>query len=60
MNDESKVASIFTHQRTMITKLSKNPAATLVEEGFFGKNPWARFEMPANLISFRTKSKAKV
>lgn len=58
-NDADPTAHVFTHQRTVITKLDKNPAATKLESGHFGKNTWAEYEMPKALISFRTKSKAK-
>lgn len=59
MNDADQTAEIFTHQRSMITKLSKNPSATLLEEGYFGKNKWARYELPVNLVSLRSISKKK-
>jgi len=54
MNDEDDVADIWTAQRPVITKLKKNPAAVLVEEGKHGSTVWARFQLPASLISFRS------
>jgi hypothetical protein len=54
MNDEDDTALISTAQRPVITKLKKNPAATLIEEGKFDGSVWARFEMPADLLSFRS------
>ncbi len=54
MNDEDKVAAIWTAQRPVITKLKKNPSAVLIEEGNFDGSVWARFELPAGLISFRS------
>jgi hypothetical protein len=54
LNDEDDVALIYTAQRRIITKLKKNEAATLIEEGTFDGSAWARFEMPADLLSFRS------
>jgi hypothetical protein len=56
MKDFSSIeaAYIYTAQRPIITKLKKNPAATLVEEGTFEGTVWARFELPASLVSFRS------
>jgi heme exporter protein D len=45
---------IWTAQRKVITKLKKNPAAELLEEGSYGTTVWARFKLPANLVSFRS------
>jgi len=53
MNDEESFAEVFTHQQAVITKLKRNPHATLTEEGMFGSTAWARFELPKHLISFR-------
>jgi hypothetical protein len=52
-NDGEDIAYIYTAQRKIITKLKKNPSATLKEEGVFEGTAWARFTIPANLISFR-------
>lgn len=41
----------------MLTKLRKNPAAREVEDLTHGSSPGARFEIPASLISIRTKSR---
>lgn len=53
MNDGEDIAYVYTAQRRIITRLKKNPSATLVEEGTFEGSVWARFTMPARLVSFR-------
>ena len=53
MNDGEDIAYIYTAQRRIITRLKNNPSATLVEEGSFEGSVWARFTMPARLVSFR-------
>jgi len=45
---------IWTAQRPLITRLKKNPAATLVNEGAHGSSAWAEFTLPAALLSFRS------
>jgi hypothetical protein len=60
MNDAEDTAAIYTHQRSIITKLRRNPAVTLVEEGNFEGTVWARFEMPARLVSFRSSVTTRV
>ena len=55
MDDGTDVAKISTHQRTIYTKLKNNPAAELTEDISFGKTVGGCFEMPAALISFRTR-----
>ncbi len=57
MCDGDDLANVYTAQRTVITKLKKNPAARLLEEGRFEGSAWARFEIPKGLVSFRTKSR---
>jgi hypothetical protein len=59
MNDEDETADIWTAQRPIITKLKKNPAATLTEEGKHGSTVWARFTLPADLISFRSAKRTR-
>lgn len=54
MNDADGVAYVYTAQRKVITKLKNNPAAVLVEEGKHEGSAWARFTIPAGLISFRS------
>jgi hypothetical protein len=54
MNDEELTARIWTAQRRIITKLKKNPAARLLEEGRSDGSPWARFELPREFVSFRS------
>jgi hypothetical protein len=39
----------------VITKLRKNSAAELVDEGFIETTAWAKFKLPKSLVSFRTK-----
>jgi hypothetical protein len=53
-SDGDNTAYIYTAMRTVITKLKKNPAAKLVEKGVHNGSVWARFELPANLVSFRS------
>jgi hypothetical protein len=55
LNDEDDTAEIWTAQRPWITKLKKNPAATLLEEGKHDGSAWARFEVPRELIGVRSK-----
>ena len=55
LNDEDETAEVWTAQRPWITKLKKNPAATLLEEGKHDGSIWARFEVPKELISVRSK-----
>lgn len=52
-SDGEPTASIWTAQRRIITKLKRNPGATLVEEGVHEGTAWARFTLPAKLVSFR-------
>jgi hypothetical protein len=53
-NDEDEVANVWTAQRPVITKLKRNPAATLLDEGNHDGSVWAEFELPKSLISFRS------
>lgn len=52
-NDGEDIAYIYTAQRKVITRLRRNVAAELVEEGEFEGSVWARFRLPARLVSFR-------
>jgi hypothetical protein len=54
LNDEDETAHVYTAQRSWITKLKRNPAATLLEEGTHDGSAWARFELPKGLVSFRS------
>jgi hypothetical protein len=54
-NDEDGHAEIWTAQRPIITKLKKNAAATLIAEGKHGGSAWARFHLPGDFVSFRSK-----
>jgi hypothetical protein len=60
MNDEDTTAEIWTAQRRTITKLKKNRAATLLEEGVHDGSVWARFELPKEFVSFRSIKRAGV
>jgi hypothetical protein len=53
-SDADDTATIHTHQRRVITKLRNNPAATEIEDQTFEGSAGAVFELPADLISFRT------
>jgi hypothetical protein len=55
LNDEDDFAEIWTAQRPRITALKKNVAAVLLEEGKYGSSVWAKFRLPAELVSFRSK-----
>jgi hypothetical protein len=54
-SDADEVLTIWTAQRPIITKLKKNPAARLIDEGRHDGTAWAEFELPAALLSFRSK-----
>jgi hypothetical protein len=54
MNDGEEVAHVYTAQRRLITRLKNNPAAVLVGEGTHEGSAWARFTVPAELVSFRS------
>jgi hypothetical protein len=56
-SDESDTATVHTHQRRIITKLMNNPAATKVDDLTFEGTAGAVFEIPADLISFRSKKR---
>jgi hypothetical protein len=58
-SDADDMVRIWTAQRPLITKLKKNPAATLNDEGVHEGSVWADFSLPAGLLSFRS-SKRKV
>lgn len=55
LNDEDGHAEIWTAQRPIITRLKKNPSAVLLAEGKDGGSAWAQFQLPADLVSFRSK-----
>ncbi len=54
MSDGDGLAHVYTAQRRMITRLKNNPAAVLAGEGSHDGSPWARFTIPAELVSFRS------
>ena len=58
-DDGGLTAFIYSAQRPVINKLRKHPSARLIEEGIFGTSAWARFEIPADLISFRQPRKPR-
>ena len=53
VSDADEQMTVWTAQRPMITKLRKNPAAVLLEEGKIGSSVWARFQVPADLLTIR-------
>jgi hypothetical protein len=57
MDDESDMAIVTTWQRRIITKLEKNPAAEKLWDQRLGTSRGAQFRLPANLISFRSKTR---
>jgi hypothetical protein len=56
-NDADDTATVHTHQRRIITKLANNPAAKQIDDLTFEGTAGAVFELPADLISFRTKKR---
>lgn len=52
-SDSSEIITVWTAQRPNITRLQRNPGATEIESGFYGTTAWAKFELPAELVSFR-------
>jgi hypothetical protein len=54
-SDADDTATVHTHQRKIITKLKSNPAAELVEDISFDGTAGAVFELPADLVSFRSQ-----
>jgi hypothetical protein len=54
MNNADKTAHVWTAQVRVINRLRKIADAKLIAEGSHGKTPWAEFELPANLVSFRS------
>ena len=54
LNDEDETAEVWTAQRPWITKLKRNPAATLLEEGIHDGSVSARFELPKELVTCRS------
>jgi hypothetical protein len=57
-NDEEELATVTTHQRRILTKLERNPAAQKIEDLPHGSQPGARYSVPAQLISIRSKRRA--
>ena len=56
-SDADNTATITTHQRRIITKLERNPAARKIDDLTFGSTAGAKFELDASLISFRSVSR---
>jgi hypothetical protein len=56
-SDEDDTATVHPHQRRIITKLKNNPAAELIEDISFDGTAGAVFEIPADLVSFRSKKR---
>lgn len=57
LNDADELATVYTSQRSVITRPKKNPAARLVKEGRYGRSRWAEFELPRSFVSFRSKQR---
>jgi len=57
LNDAEDVARVWTAQRPVITKLKKNPAATLIQEGSHGRSAWASFQIPSSMVTFRSRTR---
>lgn len=55
LNDEEEFATVYSAQPAVITRLKKNPAARLVDEGRVGRSRWAEFQLPKAFVSFRSK-----
>jgi hypothetical protein len=53
-SDEDRTARVHTHQSRVITKLKNNPAAELIEDLSYQGTAGAVFEIPADLITFRS------
>ncbi len=56
-SDDDDTARVHTHQRKIITKLKNNPAAEQIEDISFDGTAGAVFELPADLVSFRSKKR---
>lgn len=52
-SDADDEMTVWTAQRPIITKLKRNPAARLVDEGHHGTTAWALFTLPVGLLTFR-------
>lgn len=52
-DDEHPNAIITTHRRPDITRLKKNPAAEMLEEGVHDGTAYAQFSLPKELLTFR-------
>jgi hypothetical protein len=57
LNDADEFVTVYSAQRSVITRLKKNPAARIVDEGRFGRSPWAEFVLPKRFVSFRSKER---
>lgn len=47
-DDGTDVVRIWTAQRKVINRLTKNSAFTLIKSGAHGSSPWAEFTIPAD------------
>ena len=56
-SDEDDTATIHTHQRRIINKLLNNPYAREIEDLTFDGTAGAVFQLPAELITFRSKQR---
>lgn len=54
-DDESEVVSIWTAQRTLVTRLGKDARFTRVAGGLYGSTPWAEYTIPVDRFTFGAK-----
>jgi hypothetical protein len=54
-NDDDDMAHVWTAQRPWITRLRRNPAAVLLDEGRHDGSAGAAFEVPKELLTIRSK-----
>jgi hypothetical protein len=54
MNDEDDFALVTSWQRSVIDKLSRNPAAKKLDDVEYWKDHGVTFKIPKDFVSFRT------
>lgn len=59
-HDGDETARIYTAQRTVLTKLRKNPSATETRSGEFEGTQFAEFTFPVALLSFRAQARKQL
>lgn len=58
-SDGDGMVRIWTAQRAYITRMKRNPAFILVDEGTYEGSPWADFRIPADQWNPATGAKRK-